>query len=475
MFFQLGDELRGNPKIQRLARRAMTGDLSGLAALGMWALAGTACQQALTDGVIAVETLVSDTLNLEVATQLAGMLVEEGLWHAPGHSCERCVQPPQGSFIFHDWFDLRYDRGEDVRVTRGKRAELKNRKITDAVWLRDRVGGVERGGNMVAPCRYCGTKVQRKDRSTWQYDHVEPTKYIGAANIVIACTDCNKQKQQRTPAEAGMVLHRPGWMPGQADWSAPPKSAERNTVEDTPRRGGAVMVEAGRDANPVEGTPSGQVESSLPWNPSSPADDTDVDLPDAHALDWGQAAGEGGEDPVEANASGQVEPAPSLRRANPLRPATAPAAAAAAAATATNPAAAAAAAQENLAATAAKRVSTRARACQGREGQGRELDREGSGWETGGAGQGEPASPRRRRPRRKRQVRNLGASPEGSQPMPNPSPAGLAGDAPSPQVGGQWGSPWYQWRGRPPVDDEAVCPIHGADVPCRFCLEEEPC
>lgn len=272
-----------------------------------------------------------------------------------------------------------------------------------------------------------------------------------------------------------MVLHRPGWMPGQADWSAPPKSAERNTVEDTPRRGGAVMVEAGRDANPVEGTPSGQVESSLPWNPSSPAAGTDVDLPDAHALDRGQAAGEGGEDPVEANASGQVEPAPSLRRANPLRPATAPAAAAAAAATATNPAAAAAAAQENLAATAAKRVSTRARACQGREGQGRELDREGSGWETGGAGQGEPASPRRRRPRRKRQVRNPGASPEGSQPMPNPSSAGLAGDAPSPQVGGQWGSPWYQWRGRPPVDDEAVCPIHGADVPCRFCLEEKPC
>ena len=220
------------------------------------------------------------------------------------------------------------------------------------------------------------------------------------------------------------------------------------------------MVEAGRDANPVEGTPSGQVESSLPWNPSSTAAGTDVDLPDAHALDWGQAAGKGGEDPVEANASGQVEPAPSLRRANPLRPATAPAAAAA---------------QENLAATAAKRVSTRARACKGREGQGRELDREGSGWETGGAGQGEPASPRRRRPRRKRQVRKLGASTEGSQPMPNPSPAGLAGEAPSPQVGGQWGSPWYQWRGRPPVDDEAVCPIHGADVPCRFCLEEETC
>ena len=271
-----------------------------------------------------------------------------------------------------------------------------------------------------------------------------------------------------------MVLHRPGWMPGQADWSAPPKSAERSTVEDTPRRGGAVMVEAGRDANPVEGTPSGQVESSFPWNPSSTAAGTDVDVPSAHAPAWGQAAGEGGEDPVEVNASGQVEPAPSLRRANQVRPVTAPAAAAAAAATAINPAAAAAAAQENLAATAAKRVSTRARACQGREGQGRDLDREGSGWESGGAGQGEPASPRRRRPRRKRQVRDPGASPDGTPPMPQPSPQspGMAGPAPTPQVGGQGGAPWYQWRGRPPVDDEAVCPIHGADVPCRFCLEE---
>ena len=272
-----------------------------------------------------------------------------------------------------------------------------------------------------------------------------------------------------------MVLHRPGWMPGQADWSAPPKSAERNTVEDTPRRGGAVMVEAGRDANPVEGTPSGQVESSLPWNPSSPAAAADVDLPDAHAPDWWQAAGEGGEDPVEGNASGQVEPAPSLRRANQVRPATAPAAAAAAAATARNPAATAAAAQENLAATAAERVSTRARACQGREGQGRDLDREGPGGEPGGAGQGEPASPRRRRPRRKRQVRDLGASP-GTRPMPQPPPGspGMAGPAPTPQLSGSFGSPWFQWRGRPPVDDEAVCPIHGADVPCRFCLEEEP-
>ncbi|OFQ23794.1 hypothetical protein HMPREF2946_07350 [Actinomyces sp. HMSC062G12] len=520
MFFQLGDELRGNPKIQRLARRAMTGDLSGLAALGMWALAGTACQQALTDGVVSVETLVSDTLNLEVAKTLAGMLVDEGLWHAPGHSCERCVQPPQGSFIFHDWFDLRYDRGEDVRVTRGKRAELKNRKITDAVWLRDRVGGVECGGNMVAPCRYCGTKVQRKDRSTWQYDHVEPTKYIGAANIVIACTDCNKQKQQRTPGEAGMMLHRPGWMPGQADWSAPPHSAEQSTT-DTPRCGETVLVEAGEDANPVEGTPSGQVESSSPWNPSSlvsgaadrskgspapargmvetpeeiqsvvlveagedanPVEGTpsgqvessspwnpsntrasSVDFPPARRPRESARREEGGEDPVEAHASGQVEPASIPRPANPPRPATAPAAAAAAAATATNPAAA-----------AAKRVSTRARACQGREGQGRVLDREGPGRESGGAGQGEPASPRRRRPRRKRQVRDLGASP-GTRPMPQhpPGSPGMAGPAPTPQVGGSFGSPWFQWRGRPPVDDEAVCPIHGADVPCRFCLEEE--
>lgn len=471
MFFQLCDELRGNPKIQRLARRAMTGDMSGLAALGMWALAGTACQQGLTDGVVAVETLVSDTLNLEVATRLAGMLVDEGLWHAPGHLCERCVQPPQGSYVFHDWFDLRYSRGAEVRITRGKRAELKDRKITDAVWMRDRIGGVERGGDMVAPCRYCGARVHRKDRSAWQYDHVEPNKYVGAANIVIACMACNKQKQQRTPAEAGMVLHRPGWTPGQADWSAPPRNAERSTVEDTPQqRGGAVMVEAGEDANPVEGTPSGQVESSSPWNPSSPTAAADVDLPSAPERAGAPGRGGGGEDPVGAHAPGQVEPAPAPRPAAPVRPAPAPAAAA----TARKPAAAAAAAQENVAAAAAERVSTRARACQGREGQGRVQEGEGPGREADGAGRGSPASSRRRRPRRKRRVRDPGASPDGTQPMPQPPPGppGMAGPAPTPQLSGSFGSPWFQWRGRPPVDDEALCPIHGADVPCRFCIEE---
>ena len=293
---------------------------------------------------------------------------------------------------------------------------------------------------MVAPCRYCGARVHRKDRSAWQYDHVEPNKYVGAANIVIACMACNKQKQQRTPAEAGMVLHRPGWTPGQADWSAPPRNAERSTVEDTPQqRGGAVMVEAGEDANPVEGTPSGQVESSSPWNPSSPTAAADVDLPSAPERAGAPGRGGGGEDPVGAHAPGQVEPAPAPRPAAPVRPAPAPAAAA----TARKPAAAAAAAQENVAAAAAERVSTRARACQGREGQGRVQEGEGPGREADGAGRGLPASSRRRRPRRKRRVRDPGASHDGTQPMPQPPPGspGMAGPAPTPQLSGSFGSP----------------------------------
>ncbi len=119
VFFQVGDEMPDNPKVQALSRRAMSGDIWGLAAIGVWTLAGAKCQEALSDGVVSLETLVSLTLNAEVSMRAADLLVEIGLWHSRGHSCDRCEQPSQGSWIFHDWYQMRYSKGVDVRIDRG--------------------------------------------------------------------------------------------------------------------------------------------------------------------------------------------------------------------------------------------------------------------------------------------------------------------------------------------------------------------
>jgi len=58
-------------------------------------------------------------------------------------------------------------------------------------------------------CQYCGRKFATSELSI---DHVLPLSRGGRttwANVVCACTGCNKRKGGRTPQEAGMSLIRP--------------------------------------------------------------------------------------------------------------------------------------------------------------------------------------------------------------------------------------------------------------------------
>lgn len=75
------------------------------------------------------------------------------------------------------------------------------------VWARDR-----------GTCQYCLNKVRREIAT---YDHVVPRSQGGHTrweNIVIACTDCNQKKRDRTPEQAGMRLKivpvKPKSLPG---------------------------------------------------------------------------------------------------------------------------------------------------------------------------------------------------------------------------------------------------------------------
>ena len=55
-------------------------------------------------------------------------------------------------------------------------------------------------------CQYCGQKFQKEELSM---DHIIPRSKGGPStytNIVTACKPCNRYKDDRTPAEAGMVL-----------------------------------------------------------------------------------------------------------------------------------------------------------------------------------------------------------------------------------------------------------------------------
>jgi len=62
-------------------------------------------------------------------------------------------------------------------------------------------------------CQYCGRRFPTSELSL---DHVVPVSLGGRThwtNVVCACTECNKRKGGRTPAQAGMRLIRPARQP----------------------------------------------------------------------------------------------------------------------------------------------------------------------------------------------------------------------------------------------------------------------
>lgn len=196
-FFQVDDQLPVNAKIAELIEGQ---DGTAYQAVTLWLLAGAHCQAKLSDGLVSDGDTVRLLISKTKATKAALRLVDVGLWHAPGHDCEDCPNIEAG-YVFHDWFQMRYDQGEKVKATRAVRRELKDPKIREAVKLRD-------GDH----CRFCGRKVNwvdRKSDSGATYDHVIPGVAKGPENIVVLCFKCNRKKASRTPEQASMQLRPP--------------------------------------------------------------------------------------------------------------------------------------------------------------------------------------------------------------------------------------------------------------------------
>jgi 5-methylcytosine-specific restriction endonuclease McrA len=65
-------------------------------------------------------------------------------------------------------------------------------------------------------CGYCNQKFSTKELT---FDHIHPRSRGGSSsfeNIMTACVPCNLRKSDKTPAEAGMPLHRKAYHPTKA-------------------------------------------------------------------------------------------------------------------------------------------------------------------------------------------------------------------------------------------------------------------
>lgn len=422
MFFQVSDQVPQSPKHRALAERALEGHLDGIAAIGLWTMAGAdtngTAEHRPKDGVVRRTDLIRILLNPQIAEHLASILVEVGLWHAPGHTCPRCPEVEPGTYLFHDWFDMGYDPGDKVDITRRKRKELKDQEIINSVWARDCIDPAK---PTEANCRYCGILIRRKDTRSEtgrraSLDHVDPNRADGVRNIVLCCTSCNQHKGQRTPAQADMVL----LPPPARDNVSPHPAAEKVS----PHRSAAENVSPTTVA----------AETGSPDHRAA-----EMTSPDTRAAETAR--------PTSSDATTR-RPRPDqttdhAKRAVPTR-------------------------------------ATRARTGVAGSGQGQGLVT-GEGYQDGLAAAVDERSPRKRRRGRGGRNRNRNLSTpdqliDSSKPIPEPEPESRewdAGAAPHVPAPGRFGSPWAGWTGPPSMVDETTCPIHHLPEPCWKCAPPE--
>ncbi len=466
-FFQNDDLLPVNPKTKRLTADTIGGDYRGMAAGFLWTLAGCQVQRdgrnpatVTGDGVIERIELIRMLINPDMVDELAGMLVDVGFWHGPGHSCDRCPPVQPGTWYFHDWRDMKYSPGQTVALNEAKRKELQTREIVAAVWARD---CTDPSNPYLANCRYCGNPVKRKDTVSSrrpELDHVDPTKVIGPRNIVVSCNTCNRQKGARTPEQAGMTLL--------------PEPRPTTTSDAAPAGPASPRDDAGRPATGSSRRPTPPVRGEVP-GPATPATAPDVtpsraltgdelghDRPAAPAVDQTEFGSLRWEFDEVNRARKRLEittAAPPPDQTSTSRPHTA---------------------------DHAGRAVTGGRAPGQGQGQGDGLGK-GTGDSSGSPRPptpGESRSQSRRRRRRGGKSRSRGGSrslvsdpptetPESNLPTPaaNPHDAGAAPDDVLIVEG--HGSPYFGWRGPPSeLGSENYCPTHHLPQPCWKCARE---
>ena len=111
-WFRVDDSFSSHPKVRSIPRSQRR------LAKETWLSCGTWSARHLTDGIIPRDVVEDEGGEQEDAAAL----VAAGLWHTDGHDCERCVQPPAGGYVFHDWADYQPTR-EKVHADRRATAE----------------------------------------------------------------------------------------------------------------------------------------------------------------------------------------------------------------------------------------------------------------------------------------------------------------------------------------------------------------
>ena len=73
------------------------------------------CAQHLTDGFVAAKAMQRKAGGTDADTEI---LLSAGLWHAPGHDCDGCPEPPAGKVYVHDFLEHNREAAQVKKVSK---------------------------------------------------------------------------------------------------------------------------------------------------------------------------------------------------------------------------------------------------------------------------------------------------------------------------------------------------------------------
>lgn len=188
-WFKVDDSFYRSRKVRRLGADRVP-------CVGLWTLCGDWSADNLTDGFVPWEIVEDWDEDRAWAKRLVGV----DLWFEHHVDGEDGIQ-------FHDWNDWNPTKSQVVAersYNASKSALYRDPDLIETVRQRDS-----------DRCRYCGAKVNWKDRRSavgGTYDHVDATGQNNVSNLVVACRSCSAKKANKPLVTSGMTLLEPGAM-----------------------------------------------------------------------------------------------------------------------------------------------------------------------------------------------------------------------------------------------------------------------
>lgn len=180
---------------------------------------GIECARRNTDGAVWGHKIREWMAAAEVTRTAARRLVQVGLWHDAKslRDCSACladiedlsVELEPSDFYWCGWrADQIEKEGKDDPVKKKrnlrKKALHRNQPLKAQIRERDR-----------DLCRYCGVLTtwgaDHKSSLAGTFDHIDPWSGNSLSNCCVSCRRCNGVKRDRTPEQARMPLHDPGF------------------------------------------------------------------------------------------------------------------------------------------------------------------------------------------------------------------------------------------------------------------------